>query len=180
MKKAAIFFFIILLFISCSDDFNVNLRDQKVLFEYEYENYAWSHQHSGWYIDTTGNLISYSLPAKWSYPDSLGFVTDTAIIKNLSYCSKTDYAISKSVLKSKIELIENSAKGTLTKPQYVMADAGVRRYTAFMYNSSTKRYKRILLYQFGDVLIENTSNEAKELYKWMAEINQKDTFQPYY
>ncbi|MFZ4581426.1 MAG: hypothetical protein ACOYM7_02135 [Paludibacter sp.] len=179
MKKTAILFLIVLFFISCSDEFKVNLREQQVLFQYEYINYAWSYQHSGWFIDTSGNLISYSLPAKWSYPDSLGFVTETAIIKNLSYCSKTDYIISKSVLQSKIELIEKSAKGTLTKPRYEMADAGVQRYTAFIFNKDTKQYKRILLYQWGDELIENTSAEAKELYKWMAEINLKDTFQPY-
>jgi hypothetical protein len=60
-----------------------------------------------------------------------------------------------------------------------MADAGIQRYSAFLYNKDTKKYKRILLYQWGDELIENTSSEAKELQKWMAEINQMDTFQPY-
>lgn len=164
---------------SCTDDFKVDIRDQQVLFQYEYVNYAWSYQHMGWYIDTTGNLISYNLPVKWSYPDSLGFTTDTAIISNLKSCIKTDYRVPKSVLESKISLIEKSATGTLTKPRYEMADAGIQRYTAFLYNKSTKRYKRILLYQWGDELIENSSNEAKELQKWMAEINEQHSFQPY-
>jgi hypothetical protein len=179
MKKAAMLFLIFLLFISCSDDFKVNTREQQVLFQYEYINYAWSYQHSGWFIDTSGNLIRYNMPSKWNYPDTLGFIDDTAMINNLDFCYESGAIFPKLDLQAKIRLIDKAAKGTLTKPRYEMADAGIQRYSAFLYNKDTKKYKRILLYQWGDELIENTSSEAKELQKWMAEINQMDTFQPY-
>jgi hypothetical protein len=172
-----IFGFIIVILSSCEKDINTNQGNPNitnhVLFQYEYINYAWGYQHSGWLIDSSGNVYCYNRPSLWNYCDSSGYISDTNMESNILHTDSICYKIEKKELAAKTMLIENASKGEVTKPIPVMADAGIAIFTGFTQNIQTKQYKRIVFKQIGDYYIKNKSVEALELYNWLDSLNKK-------
>jgi hypothetical protein len=160
--------------VSCEDmlERNASLPNQEYFFLFEYINYAWGYQHSGWLMDSSGNVRYFVVPEKWMVPD-----TETAIeIPGIeSYAEQADSVITvvdQSVLSDKVELIDAAARGTLTEPENVMADAGTGSYYALQYDPKEATYERILLKQKGDWEIDNLSEAADELYTWMKSVTE--------
>ena len=146
---------------------------QKIVFEFERINNAWDEKHFGWLIDSLGNIHCYSLPDHWIECDSLGSISASDLETNLIKTDSICYVIDKSELKSKFSLMENASKGVISDPKFEMIDAGSFSFYGFVFDSERQMYKRVLLKQFGDLLIENNTVEAKELSNWLLEIQVK-------
>lgn len=149
------------------------LPDQEYFFLYEYINYAWGYQHNGWLMDSSGTAYYFEVPDKWMVPS-----TDAAIeisgIENYAFQSDSVITrVDRSELVRMVQLIDDAAKGELTEPENVMADAGAWSYYALRYDPGTGAYERILLKQDGDWEIDNLSKAAEELYEWMQEIREE-------
>ncbi|PSK83156.1 hypothetical protein [Prolixibacter denitrificans] len=174
--RRALLIFIVLLLTGCdhvpSDNPRYALR-QKVLFQFEYVNYAWGFQHRGWLINSSGELHCYNLPDNWNFPDSTGTISATDMEQNLQNTDSICYQINPEVLKAKFLLLPLAAKGPLSDPVSEMADAGSAVYAGYILDQSTNRYERILLQQLGDIRIENRSQQAHELYEWLQSVNQE-------
>ena len=172
-----LFKFTLLLFfftaIGCTKTDSIDFSKQKVLFEKEYINFAWRYTHVGWYIDSIGSIYYYDKPQSWNTIDSTNNIKFESINSNLSNCKKLAYTIDKSELSAKIAQMSNAAKGSLSEPVMEMADAGLNKYCEFVYDSTTKRYKRIMLKQTGDLRIDNSSPESVSLWQWMNTIEAK-------
>ena len=54
-----------------------------------------------------------------------------------------------------------------------MADFGEIRYSAYIYDEKKNRYKEVLIKLYGDLMCNNSSSEAEEIYGWMNRIGQK-------
>lgn len=159
----------------CEDLFNTEseLPEQELYFQYEYINHAWGYHHSGWLLDSSGNVYCYSLPENWNFPDSLGYITLEEQKFNISQADSVCLLIDKNDLANKIEEIENASNGALSDARSVMADAGSWSYYAFIYEEEASRYLRVLLKQKGDWEIDNTSQAAEDLFDWMDSIQEE-------
>jgi len=176
MKKTNLLSFITLLlftFLACNKNSSQKelCSQQKILFQYEFTNFAWGYQHTGWFIDTAGCIYSYSLPENWNYTDSSGTISSLAMEQNLSKAYAIAYAIDKIDLNKKIELLYKASVGTISEPKQEIFDAGYVIFTGYIFNKNLASYKPILLKQTGDFRIENDSKAAEDLYNWLLSIN---------
>lgn len=169
MKCKVIFVFIsILLLTGCEkeDSFNPRLR-QQVLFQIEYVNYAWGYQHSGIIIDSTGNVGYFKFPENWNSPDKLGYITESEMNENLRQLRDINYSVRRDTLLNYFSMVETASKGELTDPYNRMFDAGTTVYSGYLYYPTIKKYKQVLIKQWGDWSIDNQSPEAGEIFRWL-------------
>jgi hypothetical protein len=174
--KIALWGIILFLFMSCNDksvDTNKKEIKQKVFYQYEYINYAWGYNHSGWFVDSTGEVFCFNKPENWLDFDSTGTIKAEDLDRNLFNINAKCYTIDKTELAAKKNLIDSAVVGFITKPEMVMADAGTSSYYCLVYDSKTNTYKRTLLNQWGDYQMTNTAPAAKELFEWLSRINDK-------
>lgn len=173
--KNLLFFALIIGLFSCNNELNTNINQQKVYFEVHQANYAWIVYNNGIMIDSAGNVKSFDLKSvnEWEYPDKKGNISAEAMNNNYKRCTSLVTKIEMDSLKYYVDKIEKAAKGSLSKPQTIMADAGITEYIAYIYDTKTNLYKKVLLFQWGDNQITNNSKEAKELYQWLTRIKQE-------
>jgi hypothetical protein len=146
------------------------LPDQEYFFLYEYINYAWGYQHSGWLMDSSGTVRYFEVPEKWMVPSTDAAIEITGIENYIARSDSVITRVDQGELYSKVQLIDAAAKGTLTEPENVMADAGTRSYYALRYDPDQSVYERILLKQAGDWEIDNISGAAGDLYDWLKSL----------
>jgi len=173
MKKLLAFALVIGLF-SCNSEINTNIKQQKVYFEVHHANFAWIVYNNGIMIDSAGNVKSFDLKSinEWEYPDDKGKISTEAIANNYKRCTSLLTKIDMDSLKYYVNKISKAAKGTLSKPESIMADAGITEYIAYIYDSKTNLYQKVLLFQGGDNQTTNKSKEADEIYRWLYRITQ--------
>ena len=144
--------------------------DQLVLFQVDYINHAWGFQHSGFFVDSTGIVKSYDLPASWNYPDPDGLIAESELHDNLDKAIKDECSVDKVEIFRYLNMLDKAQSGTITDPVNVAADAGVTSYLGYIYDPARNRYKQILLRQNGDFEVTNTSKEASKIYEWLLQI----------
>lgn len=172
MKNKVAFLFVFILFLSgCekNDQSNYGLK-QLVLFQVEYVNYAWGYSHSGIVIDSTGNVGYFRLPENWHSPDSLGYISESDMNDNFRQLNDVPVTVTKEALVKYYSMLPEASQGKLSKPVNRMADAGATVYSGFLYFPSIKKYKQVLIRQWGDWEIENYSPEAEEIFKWLKNV----------
>jgi len=153
---------------------SIPLVNQVVLFQAEYINNAWTYQHSGWLIDSLGNVRYYNLPKKWNFVDSAGYISATNMSENVQQIDSIRCKIDKDTLCNYFNKLNKAAVGTLTESKSKMFDAGSTRFYGYVFDKNVGLYKQILIKQIGDLYIENKSVEAKQIYEWMERINTRD------
>lgn len=136
----------------------------------EHENWAWGYSHSGWIIDTDGNVMTFDLPSKWNREDSLGYISESALLENISYCNKKAEKVSKRKLYKHNQLIAGAANGKISLHDNTTADMGTRQYTCYWYDETRNLYKRVILKIEGDMEAVNESKNAAKIVDWMKKI----------
>jgi hypothetical protein len=156
------------------EDTSFDWSKQRILFQYEYVNYAWGFQHQGWLIDSCGKVYCYNIPHNWTFCDNDGFITDSPMNVNVSatdsICKQVDIA----ELRSMAALIGPASNGKISTPVHEMCDAGGVSSVAFVYDSQNKQYKRVLLRQWGDFSSQNQSDAGRILANWLENVNLMD------
>jgi hypothetical protein len=143
---------------------------QRILFEMEYVNFAWGHQHRGFYVDSDGGVWTYDVSGTpWEPARHDAYTLEELEAK---YGSRREPLTT--VPARKIEemrrLIESASRGGLTEPVGNCADFGSITYRAFEYDADGSLYRPVLLYQAGDVALKNTSLSAARITGWLMEI----------
>jgi hypothetical protein len=161
----------ILMLTGCEKDDSLNppLR-QLVLFQIEYINYAWGYQHSGIMIDSAGNVGYFKFPENWNSPDTLGYITEAEMNDNFKQLKDINFSVSRDTLISYYKLVETASKGKLSDPYNRMFDAGTTVYSGYLYYPTIKKYKQVLIKQWGDWSIDNQSPEADEIFRWLKSV----------
>lgn len=160
--------------IACNEEYNSTKPDQEVLFQTEYINYAWGYQHRGLMIDSTGRVWSYLQPKAWNFTDVHGYISFEDMKENFHQLEMTSVTINKDTLQKYYSKLLRAAYGELTEPRTEMYDAGSTSFSGFIYHPKTKKYKEVLIRQFGDVYIENKSTEAMQIYNWLISLRRQD------
>ena len=173
MKTKFVILFTVFIITSCKEE--IPSMKQKIYFEMHYVNYAWLPQSSGYLIDSVGNVLTFKWVEvfhEWYEPDSTDYISAVNMDKNISFCQTPTSHINPDTLKYYVSKIYAASKGTITKPQMQMADFGEIRYSAFIYDEKTNRYKEVLIKLYGDLMSNNNSPEATEIYQWMNRIGK--------
>jgi hypothetical protein len=154
----------------------VPVLKQKILFQRHYVNYAWFYTDNGYLVDSMGYVRSFDVAKKklkWNYPDSLGYISKEAMDQNLSYCDSIIHRVGADSLSHYVDKIWGASRGMISKPDMQMADFGEIRYSAYIFDEKKQRYKEVLIKLYGDIMSNNSSPEAQEIYGWMNRIGQK-------
>ena len=170
MKISLLLISLLFEIVGCTRELITTTEKQQMFFQAEYVNYAWGYVHQGIIIDTAGRKWTYKLPANWNYADSTGYISADKMNANFGKLTSTSVVISKETLQKYYAQLNLAAIGELTKPAMVMADAGVTTYAGYIFNPKTNKYKRVLIKQVGDILIENKSTAAADIYAWLNKI----------
>jgi len=142
--------------------------NQLVLFQVEYINYAWGYSHHGILIDSSGNVKYFKYPNNWRYPDTAGYITESDMNENIQQLDTVSFIIEKDTLLKYFSMLKGASEGQLSDPYNRMFDAGETIYSGYLYDSIIKKYKHVLIKQWGDWSIDNNSPEAEKIYRWLA------------
>ncbi len=133
---------------------------QKMVFRYEYWNYAREFQHKGWYVDEQGGVYKYIyervlVPQK---PSEIKFkfkVSPTLIAQ-----------ITPEVLTEKRKLLKKIEKGKYRELQGAN-DAGTQTISAFIVDTKTGKLRELILVKKGDFVGINNAPETQKLIEWL-------------
>ncbi|UCG26953.1 MAG: hypothetical protein JSV24_08220 [Bacteroidales bacterium] len=163
-------------------------EDQKILFHYSYENYAWGYQFQGWFIDRDGII--------WDLTESLHWQNEAMNIingGNETYWTNRDiledqYDMMRGRIlgkirihefESNIDLIEQIAGEQYSEPENTMADAGSVIYGFLSLDQGTNRYRKVILEGSGDWSYALVDTNAVVLSKWLNSIQDKIGYTDY-
>lgn len=141
--------------------------DQLILFQVEHSNYAWGYSHNGILIDSSGNIGYFNYPKNWHYIDTAGYITESDLIENMSQIDTFYFKVERSTLLRFFSLVRRAAEGEITKPVSAGADMGETVYSAFLFDHDARKYKQVLINQFGDWSRYNKSPEASQIHQWL-------------
>jgi hypothetical protein len=141
--------------------------DQEFLFEVEYVNYAWTFIWKGFHVDRDGGVRSYQLGTPWPHAGDASFSPET-LNEKYAEAPESVSTVALDELGRRVASIPAAAAGPLADPVQRCADAGTVTFTAWIFDSGTKRYQPVLLRMNGDVARENRATAANELYAWLA------------
>jgi len=177
MKK---YFFLAVVLISLIGCFQINdfgrrevdppMLGSPLIFQSEYTNHAWGYSHFGWMMDGSGLVKRFQKNAPWVVTDSLGYISEIDMQKNLNVCDSLLEHVALSELSYYTFKALTCIDGPMTKPKMTMADAGEHIYAFYRYEADRKRYKRVILNMTGDWSQENLAPNSKEVVDWMKAI----------
>lgn len=163
-----------IMLVSCQKEIVENsFEGQAVLFSKEYINYAWGYQHFGWIMDSDGVIRSYNQPEKWNFIDSVGYISSGKMVDNINITTSILLQVDKDETSKFYPKAMQSLYGKTTVPTHEMSDFGTITYSAYVLIPETGKFKRIVLYQYGDVCFINTSEAAREIYTWMKNLESR-------
>ena len=113
----------ILFLTGCKKNYIINDK-QKILFQYDYVNYAWGYQHKGFIIDNEGNVLTYENPENWNFQDNNHSISEIQVSENITKCRHSGKKIPVEELQKYTNYIKNIASSKITALKNVAADAG--------------------------------------------------------
>jgi len=160
----------ILFLLGCKKNYVINEK-QKILFQYEYVNYAWGYQHKGFIIDNEGNVLTYENPENWNFQDNNHSISEIQVSENITKCRHSGKKIPVEELQKYTNYIKNIASSKITALKNVAADAGSNEYFCYQYSETSVTYRGYLIKMEGDFTCENLNFYSKKVAAWMKEIN---------
>lgn len=162
-----------LFFVSCDD----KLREGSQVdcyFQYEYVNYAWGFNHSGFTITPAGEVFSFDKSTPWVFADN-DKLTLTALTKNIEASMKIDTLINKTDIELYQQLAHYAMFGKLSEPVSRGADMGERICKIIIPDVVIPQngYSEVILTENGDFDRFNLSPEAVLIATWLIQV-QKD------
>ena len=140
----------------------------RVIFEVEYENYAWGYQCSGRVVDDEGNVHSYSYDGSGEqcphHDDDL--FDETELGQKYAHKKQFLCAVDVGAMQSEWSVATAASTGTLSSPQSRCADFGDVTYSAYLFDHALGKYKRVTIKQRGDNWRDNTHACSSALVAW--------------
>jgi hypothetical protein len=144
---------------------------QNILFEVEYENFAWAPNLNGVFITADGSVMKYDFFASdaGATPPSVVYPATEDEIRARYGPSPTKIgSIPTSELAAHFALVPGAASGVLLR-QYACADAGESTTMAYLFDTATARYTPVILGVDGDEAALNLAPEAASLVAWLSQ-----------
>jgi hypothetical protein len=166
-----IFFFIIVLSATgCKKNIVIN-ENQAVFFQVEYVNYTLGYQHNGFIIDNKGNVLTYSNPENWNFPDKELTISESQVKENIGKCFNTGKKVPAEELRKYAGYIKNISSSKVTALKNVAADEGTTQYICYHIADKSGMYKGYLIKMEGDFTCENLNFFSKKVSIWLKNIN---------
>ena len=146
---------------------------QSMLFEFEHISYDMEYQHSGFIIDSDGNVFTYHNPESWNFPDKDLMISAQQVEQNLAMCKRSRIRVTEQELGKYSAHIKNIAASKVTALRNVSDNSGSGEYICYLYNGNTGYYKGTIIKMEGDFTCENLNFYSRKVYDWMREINWK-------
>jgi hypothetical protein len=154
-----------------------------VLFQYNYENSAWSDVHEGFYIDSEGIIRGYDMwfwdrniysdpmkdPGEY-IPKDVAYYTKEDLEFNY-YLTDTCYGqVNIDTLNKMNNLVPALVNSTSTEDPGGGDDGGFMSFFAYYWDAENNRYQRIVLEVSRDACRKNKENGAIVLSDWLFDI----------
>lgn len=170
-KNIILIITLVLLIAGCKKNYAISEK-QAILFQYDYINYAWGYQHNGFLIDSAGNVLTYSNPEGWNFPDKDFEISEVEMKENIDSCRQSGKKIPREELKKYSHYIDNIALSKITALKNVAADAGTSEFICYHFSENNGMYKGYLIKKEGDFTCENLNFFSKKVATWMRDINK--------
>lgn len=168
--KILLAFLLLILFAGCRKNYLMSEK-QLVLFQFEYRG----EQHSGFIIDNEGNVLVYSNPEGWNFPDNDMMLTEEQVNENLEKCVFSAKKIPDEELRKYAVHIPNISMSKVTAARNTGAGIGTIRFLCYQYSESTESYKVSVIRTEGDYTSENLNFYSKKVIAWIRGINNNLT-----
>jgi hypothetical protein len=143
-----------------------------IVFECYYINFAWGHQHSGYYVDRDGGVHAYDRSGDPWLPESV--TRGDSLIPEADMVAKFEGArayrhVPRETVLEKARLLPTAARGRL-KRTHEAFDAGAAGCAGYLYDVDKALYQTIELGQEGDFRVTNSARAARDLTKWLRSL----------
>lgn len=146
-----------------------NFLKQKIIFDVEYQNYAWVDTHYGQYIDNEGNIYEYNLIGQnWRHPLDHYYFTEQELLKKFNDKQKIG-SIDVETLYQKYKQLESLSNSDLSERQDLCYDFGSVVSSAYKFDPQSSIYERIILLECGDSFRMNSSAIAQSITQWLSQ-----------
>ena len=172
-KYLILFVTVLLMFTGCNKRELVTDRQQQILFQYDFRSGA---EHSGFMIDSEGNVFTYNNPSKWNFPDNDLEISQEQIAENAGSCVFSGIKIPEEELTKHAKVIDYIALSKVTAPAKKEADEGTGQYLCYQFDENSQKYKGHLIRSEGKVSRENLNFHSKRVTIWMKEIGSRLSF----
>jgi hypothetical protein len=169
-KKIFCLLFAAICFAGCNKKTGI-VDNQAIYFQFDYINYAWGYQHTGFIIDNEGKVLTYKNPQNWNFPDKNFNLSDSQLRDNIGSCIYSGKTISEEEFKKYISYIKNISSSKVTALKNVAADAGTTDYICYVFSPDSNNYKGYIIKQEGDFTCENLNFYSKKVAIWLKNIN---------
>jgi hypothetical protein len=144
---------------------------QRFVCERSYSNYAWGYQHSGIYVDRSGDVYRFSvrdgiLPRLPSSP------TEAEMTAKYGQSPTLIGTVPAGDLLAMFRLIAAAAKGKQSERVSASRDRGALVSSCYLFDAIEKRYREVELDVQGDWKYRNLAPEAVTLTKWLASLDR--------
>jgi len=171
MKRSNIYIllslFVIISVSGCKKRDLTSTSEQEILFQYDYRS---SSQHSGYFIDSEGNVFTYNDPSFWNNPDNDLEISQEQIAENIGNSVFSGIKIPEDELSRYSKVIEFIASSKVTGPGKSIPVEGTAQYICYQYNENSQKYRGHLIRSEGNVTRENLNFHSKRVAQWMKEI----------
>lgn len=147
------------------------------VFEVEYVNFAWVPTWRGFVIDSTGAIHSYDLKGKRWEPSNVDYPKRTELTAKYAADSKPAGNVDPATFQAMSQRAGGAAAGPISDPVNRCADAGTITYTAWLYDPEQDAFRRVVLYQEGDMARLNQSADGRALATWLKSLQLLPGFQ---
>ncbi|MFN7929799.1 MAG: hypothetical protein U0Y68_18010 [Blastocatellia bacterium] len=148
------------------------MNTQKIYCEQSYTNFAWGYQHHGIYVDSEGNLYSYSYQPKdkpWS-PKQDAAPTAAELEEKYSHGRQFIRKLDAQEWEAKRKLFAAAHDGKLSDRKQSGADMGANICRCYVSDEAGQQYKEVTLRVQGDWSYENLAPSAKTLADWLESL----------
>jgi hypothetical protein len=172
--KYLMLIFLTILF-SCYEAEPIEESEKVIFFQFEYINYAWGYNHTGFIIDQDGNIYDYNQPEGWNFPND-DQISLSDFQKNLDSSEVRLSSIDGEEFQRMLTLAPKVMGNNLTEMKNVMNDAGAELYNVYIANKNKTTLTRYLLQMRGDNYQKNTNPASDEITNFLIGIRDKDGF----
>jgi hypothetical protein len=158
---------------------DLSIMNQKVIFHFSYDNYAWGHSYYGWYIDNSGNIWRMNKVNHWWEEEMNVIRNENKIIYydsdtlNQFYeeCRDTIIAtLNIDSLNYYSNLIKPASYGEYSEPTSGGNDIGSIIYGCLYYDKQMNKYRKIILSVDGDWVFKNLNSQAIKIDIWLKNL----------
>lgn len=142
-------------------------ENHAILFQVDYVNDVREYEHSGFFIDSEGNVYRYKNPANWIFPDKDFVLTESQIRDNTENCEADSIKIAIDELQKYSKYIKNITLSKVTAFKNAAAKTGSVKYICYQHIDGSEIYKGSILKMEGEYTCENLNFFTRKVTSWL-------------